>query len=69
MIHAGILLEGLKYFDAFSFGKASYILEGVKPEIISQKARIVHEQRPKSKRRPCHHHHRQSECYLNLYRS
>jgi hypothetical protein len=39
--YAGILLEGFKDFDTFSFGKASYILEGVKPEIICQKAWIV----------------------------
>jgi hypothetical protein len=39
--YAGILLEGLKDFDTFSFRKASYILEGVKPEIICQKAWIV----------------------------
>ena len=39
--YAGILLEGLKDFDTFSLRKASYILEGVKPEIICQKAWIV----------------------------
>jgi hypothetical protein len=44
MFHAGILLEGLKDCDPFSFGKATYKLGGGKDKIIVQNLWIIRPQ-------------------------